>query len=590
MASNPTIGDSITGEAKSISDEPFFGGKSHLRVVGSDNLDPGTSTSEDLTSIEIRSVASEPAAKSGLVRSGVVAGGTNDRGLDLVWAYCLASLRKSIEPHFFEGYIAPLSFVSIDFSQGAIRLTAPSRFVAQQVDRTYSKSIISSIKEAVRQLAPVLRASGTTPTDSDELGSSPLFDPTDTRLRLLIDIVAKIESKLGLRPENVTTITPAQQGDQPAPSAQPKQPPVMEESTRSPLIVNRSSVRPSARGINPKYTFASFVVGSSNEFGHAAAMRVAEQPGRSYNPLFIYGGVGLGKTHLLHAIANAVLERNPAAHVLYMSSETFTNELINSLRTEKMNEFKNRLRSVEVLLIDDIQFLCGKERTQEEFFHTFNALYAARHQIVVTSDKLPQEIPGIEERLQTRFSWGLTADLQAPDFETRVAILKRKANLEGIDLPEDVSNLIAQNISSNVRELEGALTRLHAICSLRGTTITLDSAHNALKPLISPKAVNVSVDDIKKCVSNFFNIKVSEIVAKKRTRNLAYPRHIAMYLCRKHTTLSYPEIGENFGGRDHSSVIHASNVIATKVAHDPDTRQLVMELERRLLGTSFISQ
>jgi chromosomal replication initiator protein len=313
-------------------------------------------------------------------------------------------------------------------------------------------------------------------------------------------------------------------------------------------------------------------------------MRVAEKPGQSYNPLFIYGGVGLGKTHLLHAIGNAVLQRNPLARVLYMSSETFTNELILALRHAKMEEFKRRLRTMDVLLIDDIQFIVGKERTQEEFFHTFNALYSAKRQIVITSDKIPTDIPGIEERLQTRFSWGLTADLQAPDFETRVAILKQKALLENFHLPEEVGHLIAEKISSNVRELEGALTRLHAVSSIQNVDISMDMARMALKPLLQPKVVNVSVDDIKKAVAAHFNLKVADIISKRRTKNLSFPRHIAMYLCRKHTTASYPEIGEHFGGRDHSSVIHAATVVSSKLSTDAQVKVLVEEIEKRLFG------
>jgi chromosomal replication initiator protein len=336
--------------------------------------------------------------------------------------------------------------------------------------------------------------------------------------------------------------------------------------------------------INPRYTFADFVVGNSNQFCHAAAMRVAEKPGQSYNPLFIYGGVGLGKTHLLHAIGNAVLERSPSSRVLYMSSETFTNELILALRYAKMDEFKRKLRTIEVLLIDDIQFISGKERTQEEFFHTFNALYSAKRQIVITSDKIPTDIPGIEERLQTRFSWGLTADLQAPDFETRVAILKQKALLEEFQLPHEVSHLIAERISSNVRELEGALTRLHAMSSIQSVPISLEMAKSALKPLLQPKVVSVTVDDIKKAVANHFNLKVTEIVSKRRTKNLSFPRHIAMYLCRKHTTASYPEIGEHFGGRDHSSVIHAASVVSSKLSTDLAVKEAIENIEKSIFG------
>ena len=509
--------------------------------------------------------------------------------LDLIWSYCKAALRKSIEEHIIEAYIVPLSIDGIELDGGAVIISAPSSFICVQVEKHYRESLRTVISEALLRLDPVLRSAGVN-----------LSPDQPVQLKFRVDSSRQIGSG---RSKGAVVAERIQQNVGRDATERLQESSISGGAVSvadSPLVVKklpalpevRSSTgtsRPNARGINPKYTFANYVVGASNEFCHAAAMRVAEQPGKSYNPFFIYGGVGLGKTHLLHAIANAALARNSSMRVLYMSSETFTNELIHSLRTEKMREFKSRLRSVELLLIDDIQFLCGKERTQEEFFHTFNALYDAKHQIVVTSDKLPQEIPGIEERLQTRFSWGLTADLQAPDFETRVAILKRKAAVEGVEIPEDVAHLIAERISSNVRELEGALTRLHALSSLQGSKISAEFAQSALRSLIAPKSVNLSVDDIKRSVAEFFNIRVSEIISKKRTRNLSFPRHIAMYLCRKHTTLSYPEIGEHFGGRDHSSVIHASNVVATKVAHDPDTRQLVGELERRLIGHSSMS-
>lgn len=470
-----------------------------------------------------------------------------------LWQRCLDVLREELDTQLFQAYVAPLSIKSCDERQGHAVIAAPSKFLCGQVERSYRARIATLLAE--------------------------ISGIAGFRVTLTVD-------------ETLSSLIPDQQHHA-DPSPAPFRPVVLQQrpvrseqpATAASEASRSSAVNALGSQINPRYTFSDFVVGNSNQFCHAAARRVAEQPGRSYNPLFIYGGVGLGKTHLLHAIANTVLERNPAAEVLYMSSETFTNELIQSLRNERMNEFKQRLRSVEVLLIDDIQFLCGKERTQEEFFHTFNSLYAAKRQIVVTSDKLPQEIPGIEERLQTRFSWGLTADLQAPDFETRVAILKRKASHDGIDLPEEVAHLIAERISSNVRELEGALTRLHAVSSLQNQPITMEFTKAALKPLLLPKAVNISVDDIKKTVADFFNIRLSEMVSKKRTKNLSFPRHIAMYLCRKHTTCSYPEIGEHFGGRDHSSVIHASNVVSTKIANDPDTKQLVGELERRLLGS-----
>lgn len=456
-----------------------------------------------------------------------------------VWERCSSTLERELDPQVFAAYIKPLQVASIDSANGEVLVHAPSRFVCNHVDREFKLKLSDLL--ALGLGVNSIRLRFAVPESSGEQANKP------------IPVVIK-KVRLPARPETTT---------------EPQ--PLMEEFPSPPL--------------NPKYTFESFVVGSSNQFCHAAAMRVAERPGHSYNPLFIYGGVGLGKTHLLHAIGNTVLARNPKARVLYMSSETFTNELIQALRHGKMNEFKNRMRSVEVLLIDDIQFMCGKERTQEEFFHTFNALYDAKHQIVITSDKLPQEIPGIEERLQTRFSWGLAADLQAPDFETRVAILKHKASVDLFQIPEDVAHLISEKISSNVRELEGALTRLHAVSSLQHADITIDMARTALRHILQPKAVTVSADDIKREVSEHFGIKVSDMISKRRTKNLSFPRHIAMYLCRKHTTCSYPDIGARFGGRDHSSVIHAANVVSAKIGADDRVRSIVGEIEKRLFGS-----
>jgi chromosomal replication initiator protein len=455
-----------------------------------------------------------------------------------VWARCLSTLEREFDPQVFAAYIKPLQVASIDSGSGEVVVYAPSRFVCNHVDREFKLKLADLL--ALGLGVNSIRLRFAVPESSIEQTNRP------------IPVVIK-KVRLPARVE---------------PAAESQQ--LLEEFPSPPL--------------NQKYTFESFVVGSSNQFCHAAAMRVAERPGHSYNPLFIYGGVGLGKTHLLHAIGNTVLARNPKAKVLYMSSETFTNELIQALRHGKMNEFKNRMRSVEVLLIDDIQFMCGKERTQEEFFHTFNALYDAKHQIVITSDKLPQEIPGIEERLQTRFSWGLAADLQAPDFETRVAILKHKASVDLFQIPEDVAHLISEKISSNVRELEGALTRLHAVSSLQHADITIDMAKTALRHILQPKTVTVSADDIKREVSEHFGIKVSDMISKRRTKNLSFPRHIAMYLCRKHTTCSYPDIGARFGGRDHSSVIHAANVVSAKIGADDRVRLIVGEIEKRLFG------
>ena len=297
--------------------------------------------------------------------------------------------------------------------------------------------------------------------------------------------------------------------------------------------------------LNPKYTFDSFVIGNSNRFAHAASLAVAESPAKAYNPLFIYGGVGLGKTHLMHAIGHYILQGNPNAKVVYVSSEKFTNELINSIKDDKNEEFRTKYRSVDVLLIDDIQFIAGKERTQEEFFHTFNTLHDANKQIILSSDRPPKEIPTLEDRLRSRFEWGLIADIQAPDFETRMAILKKKADVEKLNVPNEVMVYIATKIKSNIRELEGALIRIVAYSSLTNREITVDLATEALKDIISNKQnKNITIDLIQDVIAAYFNLRVEDLKSQRRTRNIAYPRQIAMYLSRKLTDMSLPKKGE----------------------------------------------
>ncbi len=335
-------------------------------------------------------------------------------------------------------------------------------------------------------------------------------------------------------------------------------------------------------GLNPNYTFEAFVVGSSNQFAHAAALAVANLPAKNYNPLFIYGGVGLGKTHLLNAIGNRISQNEPLANVCYTSSEKFTNELINCLRYEKMTDFRNKYRNKDALLLDDIQFLGGKERTQEEFFHTFNSLYESHKQIVITSDKLPKDIPGLEERLRSRISWGLIADIQPPDIETKVAILCKKADLFSISLSNEVGLFLASNLGTNVRELEGALTRLRAYSSLTGTEITIAMAKETLKDILSDRQKLISIENIQKTVASFFNISVSDLRSSKKLRIYAHPRQIAMYLCRTMTNSSFPEIGEKFGGKDHSTVIHAYRQIEKKLTADREMKNILETLKNQL--------
>ena len=333
----------------------------------------------------------------------------------------------------------------------------------------------------------------------------------------------------------------------------------------------------SKRGVqlNPKYTFKSFVVGAGNQFAHAACMAVAEQPAKAYNPLFLYGGVGLGKTHLLNAIGNYLAERSDL-RIAYLTTEQFTNEVINSIRYDKMIDLRKRYRNVDMLMIDDIQFLAGKERTQEEFFHTFNTLYEAHKQIVLSSDRFPKDMPDIEERLRSRFEWGLIADLQPPDVETRIAILRKKSEDERIALPEDVIHFLATTMKNNIRELEGSLVRVGAYSSLTGQTITLDMAKNVLRDLIGDKKKIVSIEDIQEAVGSKYHLKIADLKSRRRSKTLVHPRQIAMYLCRELTDASFPEIGRQFGGKDHTTIIHACRQI-TKAKEADSTLHTTLE-------------
>ena len=320
--------------------------------------------------------------------------------------------------------------------------------------------------------------------------------------------------------------------------------------------------------INNKYLFNNFVCGPSNQFAHAASLAVANNPATTYNPLFIYGGVGLGKTHLIHAIGNEIIKNNKKFKVSYYSSEKFMNELVNCIRYGKMEEFRTKFRNMDVLLIDDIQFISGKERTQEEFFHTFNALYESHKQIIVTSDKFPKEIPGLEERLRSRFEWGLIADIQAPDVETKLAIVKIKADQNNIKITDEIAYFLANSITSNIRELEGLLIRIGAFSSLTSTPIDITMAKSVLKDVLIEKNKEITVEEIQKTVANYFNTKISDIKSSKRHKSLVLPRQISMYITRKLTDLSYPEIGANFGGKDHSTIIYAIKKIEKLIDKD----------------------
>ena len=334
--------------------------------------------------------------------------------------------------------------------------------------------------------------------------------------------------------------------------------------------------------LNPRYSFQSFVVGSSNQFAHAAALAVAEQPSKAYNPLFLYGGVGLGKTHLMQAVGHRVREHSRALRVSYLSAEKFTNEVINALRFERMVSFRDKYRTVDVLLLDDIQFLAGKERTQEEFFHTFNALYDAQKQIVISSDAAPKEIPTLEERLRSRFEWGLIADIQPPDLETKIAILMKRAETEGLALPAEVAEYIARGIRSNIRELEGAFIRLQAYSSLVGEAVSLSLAETVLKNILAQQEKRISIEAIQRRVAEEFNLRPPDLRVRSNARSIAFPRQIAMYLAKQLTGASLPEIGRAFGGKHHTTVLHSVKKIERLRKADKDLAQRLHKLTDRL--------
>jgi chromosomal replication initiator protein len=396
------------------------------------------------------------------------------------------------------------------------------------------------------------------------------------------DLIQEAIDNLGLEYQDVKFVTP---DDDPAST------PVRHDGGLSLATSSGASLGSQSRfdwdgaaQLNPRYTFDAFVIGSGNQFAHAACQAVAERPSKAYNPLFLYGGVGMGKTHLMQAIGHEIKRRLPQAAICYVSSEKFTNDMINSLRYDKMTSFRDRFRNVDVLLVDDIQFLAQKERTQEEFFHTFNALHESMKQIVIASDRPPKELAEIEDRLRSRFEWGLIADIQPPDLETKVAILQKKSEQEKVGLPTDVALYIASNIRSNVRELEGALIRLVAHASLTGGEITLPYAQQVLKNFIDSQARKVTIESIQKAVAEQFGLRLVEIKAKNNSRAIVYPRQIAMYLAKHLTEASLPEIGRQFGGKHHTTVLHSVEKIEEVRKNDKDLNRLLNKLTEQLGG------
>lgn len=450
--------------------------------------------------------------------------------MNRLWQETLDHLEKTLNPQHFTTWIKPIRLLSIKKDQ--VVLEVPNRFVGDWLREHYAHQIQEVISE-----------------------------------------IGAVSYKLRFEIARTDPQPRSGEPDSPTPTSAPRP---------EPEIPRDLPPRNNTYTLNPKYSFDEFVSGSSNQFAYAAARAVANNPATTYNPLFIYGGVGLGKTHLINAVGNAIQGKNPEMRVCYYTSEKFMNELINSLRYAKMDEFRNKFRSMDVLLIDDVQFIAGKERTQEEFFHTFNALYESHKQIVVTSDKFPKEIPGLEERLRSRFEWGLIADIQAPDVETKQAILKLKAEQNGITLPEEVAQFLANSVSSNVRELEGFLIRIGAYASLTATPITLSMAREVLKDILVEKNREITTEEIQKSVAAHYGLKVSDLKSAKRLKALVLPRQIAMYLSRQLTSSSYPEIGEKFGGKDHSTIIHAIRKIEKHLEDDLQLRATINSIKSSL--------
>ncbi len=520
-----------------------------------------------------------------------------------MWDYCISHLQSELPAQQFNTWIRPLRAETV--SETILRLVAPNRFVLDWVNDKYKDRIRDILNDSgdtpnkdvelvVAQKAASFEAvsSGALPSQNHS-PQSHTFQPAhrqDTAaFRSNTDQVpvAELVKELDVpSTSDAESYTPNERSTSAQfPILNPAHAPNSAHVPSSDTRINRSDVEGGLghkSNLNTNFVFDNFVVGKSNQLGLAAATQVAENPGGSYNPLFIYGGVGLGKTHLMHAVGNALCQKKPGAKVVYLHSERFVADMVKALQLNAINDFKRFYRSVDALLIDDIQFFAGKERSQEEFFHTFNALLEGGQQIIVTCDRYPKEIDGLEERLKSRFGWGLTVAIEPPELETRVAILKRKADQVGMELPNDAAFFIAQRIRSNVRELEGALKRVIANAHFTGREISVELVREALKDLLALQDRLVSIDNIQRVVAEYYKIKVSDLHSKRRSRSVARPRQVAMYLAKDLTHHSLPEIGEVFGGRDHTTVLHACRKIKELLESDADIKEDIKNLLRIL--------
>ncbi len=466
-----------------------------------------------------------------------------------VWNNILQSVEKRLNKQIFDAWFRPIQFDGCDEQDKVLHLRA-SQVNKDWVSSYYSEVLTQTLKELNLTNYSVDWSIVESEMTEDEFADDDgefFFEKQKTIVNQQNNFNFVEKSKPEVLPRNGST--------------------------------NFVDIEPIENSLNRKYTFQTFVVGSCNQFAHAAALAVAESPGKTYNPMYIYGGVGLGKTHLMHAAGHAIKERNRHLRVAYISAEKFMNELINAIRYDKTQTFREKYRSIDVLLMDDVQFMAGKERTQEEFFHTFNALHNDQKQIVITSDCPPREIPTLEERLHSRFEWGLIADIEPPDLETKVAILKRKADLDGMSLPDEVAFFIAGKVKNNIRELEGSLVRLIAISSLRGLPISKMLAQDAMKNIIdNEQAEGLTMDKISKTVAAHYKLTVDELKSKNNARQIAVPRQVAMYLCKRLTKHSFPEIGRDYGGKHHTTVMHSVEKIDAVIKEDRNFHRVVSEL------------
>lgn len=507
-----------------------------------------------------------------------------------MWQATYQLLEQTIVEAQLRAWIQPLEWVGQkeDGNQLVVELRAPNDFSAEWIRDHYSDAIEQALTQVSgRPCKLEIFAKETTKISSSER------DETESRRGIrhqsFMDSDPFFEGGRKSSYESGSYRYSDQDSSQnqvrisPTPTIDPRADHRFSELAGSQGVVLKTGLMRNEIGIDSRFTFDNFVVGASNQFAHASALAASERPGEQYNPLFFYGAPGLGKTHLLHGIGNYVIAKNPSAKVAYLSAENFVNELIESLQRQKMSQFRNKFRfSYDVLLIDDIQFIAGKKQTEEEFFHTFNALYAAKRQIVMTSDRPPKEIENLEERIRTRFEWGLVADIQPPEIETRIAILKGKAERDDIYLPDDVSTFLATHIKTNVRELEGILIRLQAQASLTGAEISLEMAKSQLRLASPEQSSQLTVENIQTVVAKHFKLKISDLKSSSRNKTVTVPRQISMFLARKYTGMGYKEIGSYFGGKDHTTVLHACNKIEREVESEIMTREAVETIQNLL--------